>query len=157
MYWGEGRVLHTWESCPAPERPKRERFMLRTCCFLINRPCFNSPWNKHHFLPCHIAYSVATQQINWDSKLPRSWTPGCLRLCQGTPGLRAQQTSQKQQSHPQPVKVAHCSLRRDCCPGKLRRMCTLTLVGLGSGLYSFWNLCHMRKQVALGGVIWERN
>lgn len=61
----EGRVLRAWGglSC-SREIQERYRLVTRTCHFLINRPCPNSPWNKCYFLPHHIAYKIATSQIN---------------------------------------------------------------------------------------------
>lgn len=45
------------------ETQQRHRLVRRTCHCLVSRPCSNSPGNRCCFLPCRIAYQIATQQI----------------------------------------------------------------------------------------------
>ena len=148
-------------SC-ARETHQRHRLATRTRCFLTSDPCSSSLWNKT-LLPtmpyclqnCHVANNLKIQTFQVTNS---SAVAGCASAQQSsersTPASASHHTpTYGPAESPQPAAAAQGSLRRGCCPGKPRRLCSLTPVGLGSGLYSFRYPCHTCKQVALGGVI----
>lgn len=72
------------------------------------------------------------------------------RLSQSVPAHTKARSSQRQRSHPAYRRTdspAQRSLRPGCEPGNLRSICSLTLVGLGSGLYSFETLATSAKKL----------